>query len=134
VNHANWVLRIVMLLGIGTTGCGSSNYVVTRTSAAPVVSKAPDCDFAILTHAEPDYEEVAMFERENQPAMTAAEFQKMVRKQVCEVGGDAVVAEIDNQGAYLRGTVLRRKDEAGETAAANEPPDEPSVAIPPASQ
>jgi hypothetical protein len=134
VNHANWVLGTVILLGIGATGCGSRSYAVTRTSADPVVSKAPDCDFAILTQAEPDYEEVAILEQDDHPAVTAAEFQNIVRKQVCEVGGDAVVAEVDNQGAYLRGTVLRRKEVPAVAAAVNEPTGEPSVAPSPEAQ
>ncbi len=133
MNHANWVLGIGLLVGVGTTGCGSRTYAATRTNTADTVSKAPDCDFAILTETEPDHEEVAILESEGQPAMTAAEFQRIVGRQVCELGGDAVVAEIDDQGAYLRGKVLRRKD-APEATAANEPASEASVPSPPPSQ
>lgn len=129
MNHAKWVLGIAMLFGIATAGCASRNYLVTRTGTGPVVSKAPDCDFAILTtRGERGYDEVAILEGDGQPAMTAVEFQKMVRKQVCELGGDAVLAEVDNQGAYLRGTVLVSKDAAPETAAGTEPAGEPPSA------
>jgi hypothetical protein len=118
-----------MLLGIGVTGCGSRSYVVTRTGTAQAMAKAPDCDFAILTASvDGDYEQVTVLEREDQPAVTAAEFQKIVGKQVCELGGDAVLAEIDNQGAYLRGTVLIRKEAPAETAVALEPSGEAPVA------
>ncbi len=105
-----------MLFGIGTAGCVSRSYLVTRTGTGPVVSKAPDCDFAVLTtQGDRAYEEVAILERDGEPAVTAVEFQKIVRRQVCELGGDAVLAEVDNQGAYLRGTVLVSKDAAPET-------------------
>ena len=129
MNHAKWVRGIALLFGIATAGCASRNYLMTRTGTAPVVSKAPDCDFAILTtHGERAYEEVATLEGDGQPAVTAVEFQKRVRKQVCELGGDAVVAEVDNQGAYLRGTVLVWKDAPPETAAGTEPAGDPPAA------
>src|SRR5512138_739241 len=91
VHRAKRVLTFVALTGLGTTGCGSRSYVVTRTSDAPVVSKSPDCDFEIVTApAGSEYEEVATLETEGQPAVTAAEFQRVVGKQVCELGGDVV--------------------------------------------
>jgi hypothetical protein len=36
------------------------------------------------------------------------EFKNAVRRDVCAIGGDAVVTQVDSQGTIVRGAVLRR--------------------------
>ncbi len=41
------------------------------------------------------------------PARTPDQFKAVVRADVCRVGGDVVVTEVNGLGEYVRGTVLR---------------------------
>jgi len=107
-------IRLALSLGGLAVGCASMspNYSLTK-SAASGAPKAANCDFAVMTvPSDRPQEQVAILDAELVPyaATTAAEFQDAVRKQVCEVGGDAVLAEINGHGRYVRGTIVRWKD------------------------
>lgn len=87
------------------------NYVLTKTGA-PGAAKPKGCDFALVTtKVERAYEEIAILDS-TVTAEDAASFKQAVGPDVCELGGDAVLAEVNGKGGYVRGTVLRWKDTA----------------------
>lgn len=84
-------------------------YTLTQT-AAHVDPKPAGCDFVIATtKLDREYEEVGILDKNMGMASTAADFKEFVRPQVCALGGDAVIAEINGYGYYIRGTVVRWK-------------------------
>ena len=66
-----------------------------------------DCSFQVLTAAPTQlYQELGVLEARN-AALDAKGFASDVHEQVCRAGGDAVLVQVDGQGRYLRGTVLK---------------------------
>ena len=92
------------------TACfAGPSYVVTKTGTAGP-AKPANCEFQIATtKVDREYEEVAILDAKMW-AEDAATFKQTVSTQVCELGGDAVIAEVNGNGRYVRGTVLRWKD------------------------
>jgi hypothetical protein len=93
----------------------ATSFVTTRTSTGPVTPSAPHCSFAVLTsRAARPYEELAILDVKPDgmgfSIRNAGDFKKLVEAEVCSLGGDAVFAEINGYGGYVRGTVLRWKD------------------------
>lgn len=87
-------------------------YKVTRTGTTGA-AKPASCDFIIATtKVDRSYDEIAILDCDpNRPfASDVAAFKESVRAQVCGVGGDAVIAEVNGYGSYVRGTVLKWKD------------------------
>jgi len=121
---------VAALLVAGCIQLGSYRYTPTTRNVAAV--RRPSCAFDLLT-ARPDqpFFELGVLERPTDPARdesglparTAAQFRQVVAEQVCRVGGDAVLTEVNGFGSYIRGTVIKYRD------AAPEPPEE--AAAPP---
>jgi hypothetical protein len=92
-------------------GCGTipPRYALTKSTMAETLPKAA-CSFRVvnLTPSGP-YEEIATLSSEQSwvRAYNPVDFEARVRDQVCSIGGDIVVTEINGNGAYVRGTVLR---------------------------
>jgi hypothetical protein len=100
---------LLVLLPVGCFSSWKPSYVVTKTGAAGV-AKAANCDFLIATSkVDRPYDEIAILDAKMW-AEDAASFKQTVAAQVCEIGGDAVIAEVNGNGRYVRGTVLRWKD------------------------
>lgn len=109
-------IQLALSLGVLAMGCASMspNYGLTKSVGNPT-PKAANCDFTVMTvPSDRPQEQVGILDAELVPyaATTAAEFQDAVRKQVCEVGGDAVLAEINGHGRYVRGTIVRWQDKS----------------------
>jgi hypothetical protein len=109
-------IQLALSLGVLAIGCASMspNYGLTK-SVNNLTPKAANCEFTVVTvPSDRPQEQVGILDAEMVPyaATTAAEFQDAVRKQVCEVGGDAVLAEINGRGRYVRGTIVRWKDDS----------------------
>jgi hypothetical protein len=102
--------RAATLLLCLLPGCfASPSYIVTKTGAVGA-AKPANCDFLIATSkVDRAYDEIAILDAKIW-AEDAASFKQTVGAQVCELGGDAVLAEVNGNGRYVRGTVLRWKD------------------------
>jgi hypothetical protein len=85
-------------------------YKLTATGAVGV-AKPASCDFIIATtKVDRPYDEIAILDCDANKAGDVAAFKESVRTQVCGIGGDAVIAEVNGYGSYVRGTVLKWKD------------------------
>lgn len=108
-------LSLVALASLALCSC-VPNYSITRTGTASLVAKQPGCDFSIVTtKAERPYEEIGIVDFvtgfiTGPSARDASTFKEAIRGKVCELGGDAVFAEVNGYGQYIRGTVLRWKE------------------------
>jgi hypothetical protein len=101
----------VMLLSSCSYYAVQPRYVLTKTGT-PGAAKPKGCDFAIVTtKVERAYDEVAILDS-TVTAENAAAFKEAVGPDVCDLGGDAVLAEVNGKGGYVRGTVLRWKETA----------------------
>jgi hypothetical protein len=105
--------RLLLAIGALTVGCAamSPNYSLTK-SVSNVTAKSANCDFAVVTvPSDRPQEQIGILDAELVPyaATTAAEFKDAVRNQVCQVGGDEVLAEVNGHGRYVRGTIVRWK-------------------------
>ena len=103
----------VCVVAVVITGCGlqAASYKATKTGSSALMPKPANCDFAILTTpAARPYEEIAVLDSKNYMAHDVAEFKEAIKKDVCEMGGDAVLAQVNGYGYYPRGTVLRWTD------------------------
>jgi hypothetical protein len=89
----------------------SPNYSLTK-SVSNVTPKSANCEFVVVTvPSDRPQEQIGILDAELVPyaATTAAEFKDAVRNQVCQVGGDEVLAEVNGRGRYVRGTIVRWK-------------------------
>jgi hypothetical protein len=95
------------LCALAFVGCyPGPSYTLTKTGT-PGAAKPANCDFVLATtKVDRPYQEVGILDSEVW-AEDAASFKTTVQKQVCEVGGDAVVTEVNSNGRYVRGTILR---------------------------
>ena len=107
-------MRLVVALmwvamGSGLSGCVPS-YRFTRTTRLVTTPKPVNCAFELYT-TRPDrpFDEVGVLEG-GLPASDARGFFRAVRPHVCRVGGDGVLTEINGQGVYVRGTVIRFRE------------------------
>jgi hypothetical protein len=104
----------VILLGGCTVG-----FPLTVTAPKGVQPRAAGCDFDVVGVQPPGgYEEVAKLGHTGVTS-EAAEFKQAIQADVCRVGGDVVVARLNDFGDYLGGTVLRRVPSSA-------PPDAPA--------
>ena len=88
----------------------SPSYKMTKIGVAGL-AKPASCDFMIaVTKVDRPYDEIAILDCYANNAYDVAAFKESVRAQVCGIGGDAVIAEVNGHGSYVRGTVLRWKD------------------------
>jgi len=104
--------------------CAKPGYVYTKTGEAGL-AKPPNCDFVIATtKVDHPYTEVGILDSQESPAQDAADFKDRVRVQTCEVGGDAVIAEVSGTGSYIRGTIVRYTESESSAAGAPAGPTE----------
>lgn len=91
-------------------GCTQiATYTLTKSTTSATRPNTSTCSFRVVNLVpQGEYEELGMLVPEYRGAADPAEFETAVRAQVCSIGGDVVVTEINASGAYIRGTVLRR--------------------------
>ena len=87
-------------------------YELTIAPGVDVKASArTDCTFECLSSfPNSPYTELGTLDRRKKyrPARTAKDFKLAVSKDVCSVGGDAVVVtQVNEDGLYMRGTVIR---------------------------
>jgi hypothetical protein len=99
------LLAVVLL-----AGCVPLSYTFTPSSSAPVHSNPKGCKFDVLMSAPPEgYEEIGTLELYNGDAPKSSDkFKSAVADQVCDVGGDAVIATTNDKGAITKGAIIRR--------------------------
>jgi phage terminase large subunit-like protein len=98
------------LLLFALSACGSPTYGLTVSSPKPAHPKPANCEFRVLGAVPSGYEEVGIFSSTSPGyrAQTPEEFSGLIRKDVCQAGGDAVVAEVNSGGGYVRGILFRK--------------------------
>lgn len=96
------ILAVLLL-----AGCSPLTYAFTP-SVKGLTPKPDNCVIEVVT-SQPsrDYQELGVLEYYNgkEPTTTDA-FKQAVWAQVCQAGGDAVIAIADPKGRFTRGTVI----------------------------
>lgn len=83
-------------------------YKLSTTQQVATTPKPANCDFRVVNlPPSGDFDEIATLDFVYDPAHDPEDFKRSVRDKVCSVGGDVVVSEINGNGLYVRGTVLR---------------------------
>lgn len=97
----------LLLVLLGIAGCTPTEFVFSP-SVKGVIAKPAHCHVDVMTSPPSrDFQEVGTLEFYNgTEPKTLDAFEKAVAKQVCDVGGDAVIAVADDKGQYTKGTVI----------------------------
>lgn len=86
------------------------SYRLSTTQQIATTPKPASCDFRVVNlPPQGDFEEIATLDFVYDPAHNPDEFKQAVHDKVCSVGGDVVVSEINGNGLYVRGTILRAR-------------------------
>jgi len=105
--------RVLLLVVLAS--CSPTTYTYSPTVRRPPPSRPDDCSFEIAT-SDPSksFEEVGTLQYYNgTEPRTVEEFKKAVAKQVCGVGGDAVIAITNDKGLYTKGTIIHYVPDPG---------------------
>jgi hypothetical protein len=116
------------LLSTILVACSAYRYTPTTPHRAP--PKPANCTFDLLT-TRPDrpYDELGVVEpKVGGDAGSAREFIHLIRETTCQAGADAVLAEINGRGTYVRGTLIKYR--ADVPAAPVAAPAQPSSGLP----
>jgi hypothetical protein len=108
---------VVVALLSALAGC-SAQPQYTQTSTKGAAARPKDCQFDVLTMRPAGAIEqlgiidfqggaVSSTGRRNGLPDTAADLREKVAPDVCRAGGDAVIAEVNGLGQYLRATVIK---------------------------
>jgi hypothetical protein len=98
---------LALVFSIGCTA--HYGYDLSVTATTPTAAKHAPCDFQVVTlPPSSGYEEIGTLSPSGFGAQTADDFKAGVHDDVCRIGGDLVVTEINGKGEYVRGTVLRK--------------------------
>jgi hypothetical protein len=100
-------LNIVAMVVVLAAGCVPTSYSYTPASSRSFGQRAAGCTFDVVTTPPTEtYEEVGVLAHYNGDVPSNLdEFKKVVAKQVCGVGGDAVIASSNGTG-YDKGTII----------------------------
>jgi hypothetical protein len=105
--------RVLLLIVLAS--CVPTTFTYSPTTQRPPSSRPDDCSFEIATSASSkSFEEVGTLQYYNgTEPKTLEAFRKAVAKQVCGVGGDAVIAIADDKGLYTKGTIIHYVPDPG---------------------
>jgi hypothetical protein len=97
-------LALLVLLA----GCVPLSYAFTPASNRPINPKPEGCKFDLHTsQPQNSYEEIGELKHYNGPApKNVDKFRSAVADQVCQGGGDAVIATANAKGEYTLGMVI----------------------------
>jgi hypothetical protein len=100
-----WVLAAVVA---HAAGCIFVPYLAFTQTHPPMPARDPTCQLGFLS-APPavSYTELGVFERGIIAVYSAEDFKTAVQTAACAAGADAVIAEIDRKGIYVRGTAIK---------------------------
>jgi hypothetical protein len=120
-----------LLLSFVVTGCAAAAYNYVPTTSQSAAARPAGCGIDVLT-ARPDrpFVELGVLEW-GIPTNSVAAFRTAVRPKVCAAGGDAVLAEVNGNGTYVRGTVLRYRgaDASPHAAEKQVPPNQGATSL-----
>lgn len=103
---------LIALLVVSGLGC-SPLYNFTPTGPTASAAKPPTCTFRVTaTLPTDDLEEIGVLEPVSFKAYDSRSFKQAIAADVCSVGGDVVVMQVNGNGAIVRGVVLVKKDRA----------------------
>ena len=90
-------------------GCVPLSYAFTPSTQAPIKAKPSNCEFKVfMSNPAEGYEEIGTLQHYNgTPPKDTEKFKKAVAEQVCQVGGDAVIATSDEKGQLMKGSIIR---------------------------
>src|SRR5262249_27887532 len=111
--HDSWMHRVLLLIALAS--CTPTTYTYSPTTRRLFPSRPDDCSFEVETSTpSKSFEEVGTLHYYNgKEPRTREEFKKAVAKQVWGVGGDAVLAIINEKGLYMNGTIIHYVAEPG---------------------
>lgn len=97
-----------LMLVVLVAGCVPLSYTYTPASNKPAISKAKGCTFEVVGSSEKGYEEIGILALYNgTPPKSVDKFKSAIAEQVCQVGGDAVIAAPDEKGVYSKGSIVK---------------------------
>jgi len=90
-------------------GCVPTSFTYTPATQRGEVARPENCAFEVATTPPAkDSEEVGQLDFYNgTEPKTVDDCKTAVAKQVCQVGGDVVIAIANDKGQYTKGTVVR---------------------------
>jgi hypothetical protein len=90
-------------------GCVPLSYAFTPSTSQPIAAKPKGCKFDMhATEPSEGYEEIGTLQHYNgTPPKDLEKMKKAVSEQVCELGGDAVIATQNEKGQFTKGMVVR---------------------------
>jgi hypothetical protein len=133
-----------VVLGLLAAGCGAGGGLTYNLSGSegiqpPPQAKDVNCDFKIGKGPEDTgkYDKLGTLTAADFAAQTQDDLKGSIRAQVCQLGGDYVIAAQDTTGQYKSVTVLRHHMDAPPDSGApvpvpNAPPPAPAPAPAPA--
>jgi hypothetical protein len=98
---------LILFAAVALSACATGYNTVTETSVQSPARPA-GCSFDVLTVVPSvSYQELGKVElSDGVPAGNQADFVKAVQSKVCAMGGDAIIAKVNDRGFFLGGTVL----------------------------
>ena len=99
--------RLIVLVLLA--GCVPLSYAFTPATNAPIKAKPNGCEFKVVTSTPAEgYEEIGTLQHYNgTPPKDTEKFRKAVAEQVCQVGGDAVIATANAKGELTTGSIVK---------------------------
>jgi hypothetical protein len=101
--------RLLALATLVVCACTPTRYAYTPSTRGEV-PKADGCKFEIFDAApgDRDYEEIGRLDHYNGPVPKSVDaLRSAIHERVCQVGGDAVVADPDTKGEYKSVQVIK---------------------------
>jgi hypothetical protein len=120
------LLALVLL-----AGCAPTTFAFSPTING-VRSKPDNCPVEVITSPPSrDFQEVGTLDFYNgTEPKTLDAFKQAVGKQVCQVGGDAVIAIQDDKGLFTKGRVLAYTDSGAPSTAPKGPQQQSDTELP----
>jgi hypothetical protein len=96
-------------LAAALAGCFTASFPLTVSTTKPLTPKPPGCDFQIAALLpQGGYEEVGTIRSAGKGVDDPSELKRAIQADVCRVGGDVVVTDVNGYGNYVRGVVLHK--------------------------
>ncbi|XDD51768.1 hypothetical protein AB3N59_08620 [Leptospira sp. WS92.C1] len=105
----NFIVISFGIVLLAFIGCVSYQPGFVKTAMVSFPPKQSDCEFAVITTVpQKKFEEIGVVENQSY-VISIADFKKMCQPFVCANGGDAVVALVNGNGIYIKGTIIKFK-------------------------
>lgn len=106
-------LLAIAAVATASVGCvfhTKPSFPLTTSTSKPLHPKEPGCTFHVrgAFPKEDEFEEIGSMHSAGYAVDNPNQFKASVAADVCRVGGDIVVTEVNGYGQIVRGTVFRR--------------------------